>query len=79
MPRYYFGVRNGHFIHDPSGTILPDDEAARAFAKKVIEQLMQHGDARQYAGWTIDITTDDRTVGSIPFRLDDPEDQEKSG
>jgi hypothetical protein len=33
---------------------LADDNAARAFGKAIIRDLM-HGDARQYAGWTMDV------------------------
>jgi hypothetical protein len=62
-------------IHDTDGSArevtgrmaLADDNAARAFGKAMIRDLM-HGDARQYAGWTMDVAKGTRSVCSIPFK-----------
>jgi hypothetical protein len=69
MPRYHFIVHNGSRVPDPDGTILPDDNAALAFGKQVIRELM-HGDPSQYEGWFMEITESERTIASIGFDLD---------
>jgi hypothetical protein len=45
---------------------LADDADAKAFANRVIRDLMGTC-ARFYSGWTIDITEAYRVVASIPF------------
>jgi hypothetical protein len=55
---------------------LPDDREALAFGKRVMHELMQK-DGKQYGGITMDITEDERIVGSIAFELDPGRDQNK--
>ena len=80
-------VRNYLFIFDnndgsgreETGQIeLSDDDEAFAFGEQVIRDLMDGG-ARQYSGWTMDITESGRAVGSILFEADLGRDQEKCG
>ena len=62
------------FIHDAdrsncetAGRIaLTNDNAARAFGKAVIRDIMR-GDNQRYAGWIMDVTKGERLVCSIPF------------
>ena len=45
---------------------LADDNAARAFGKAMIRDMML-GDTPRYAGWTMDVAKGARPVCSIPF------------
>jgi hypothetical protein len=45
---------------------LADDNAARAFGKAMIRDMML-GDTPRYAGWTMDVAKGTRPVCSIPF------------
>ena len=45
---------------------LRDDDAARAFGKAVIRDMMA-GEAARYAGWTMNITKGGRAVCCLPF------------
>jgi hypothetical protein len=45
---------------------LADDNAARAFGKAMIRDMMR-GDTPRYAGWTMDVAKGTRPVCSIPF------------
>ena len=45
---------------------LADDNAARAFGKAMIRDMMR-GDTPRYAGWTMDVAKGTRPVASIPF------------
>ena len=45
---------------------LADDNAARAFGKLVIRDMMR-GDGPRYTGWTMDVAKGARPVCSIPF------------
>jgi hypothetical protein len=45
---------------------LADDNAARAFGKAMIRDMMR-GDPPRYAGWTMDVAKGTRPVCSIPF------------
>jgi hypothetical protein len=47
MPRYYFNLKNGEdTLPDPEGTELPDNEAARAHAHQVMQELMRNASMR---------------------------------
>lgn len=68
MPTYYFIIRarDGSY-DDPSGTNLPDVEAATAYANRIIEELKEGGHDPQYL--TLDVKDEGRkTVLSIPFK-----------
>ena len=45
---------------------LADDNAARAFGRAMIRDMML-GDTQRYAGWTMDVAKGTRPVCSIPF------------
>jgi hypothetical protein len=46
-----------------------DDDAALAFGKQLIRELMrEYGE--HHLGSTMDITEGDRTIGSIPFKFE---------
>jgi hypothetical protein len=45
---------------------LADDNAARAFGKAMIRDMMRD-DTTRYAGWTMDVAKGARPVCSIPF------------
>jgi hypothetical protein len=45
---------------------LADDNAARAFGKTMIRDMMR-GDTTRYAGWTMDVAKGTRPVCSLPF------------
>jgi hypothetical protein len=45
---------------------LTNDNAARAFGKAMIRDIML-GDNQRYSGWIMDVTKGERLVCSIPF------------
>ena len=45
MDRYFFiNLWSGKDYDDDSGTLLPNEEAARAFAQRIIRELKEAGD-----------------------------------
>jgi hypothetical protein len=67
MLAYSFAVRNSATEIEKLGSMeLANDDAALAFGKRMIRDLMREG-AEQYARWTMDIAEDERAVASIPF------------
>ena len=42
MPRYFFHVDNGEFVPDPSGTELPDINAARVEAVRAAGEMINN-------------------------------------
>jgi hypothetical protein len=42
MARYYFSLEDGHPLGDPLGEDLPDDEAARAAALQIANDLARN-------------------------------------
>ena len=65
--RYYFVIRakDGRY-DDPSGSDLPNIEAATAYAHRIIEELKEGGHPRDYV--TLDVQDETRrTILSIPF------------
>jgi hypothetical protein len=67
MLAYSFAVRNGATEIEKLGRVaLANDDAALAFGRLMIRDLMREG-AEQYAGWTMDVAEDERAVASIPF------------
>jgi hypothetical protein len=45
---------------------LADDNAARAFGKAMIRDMMRD-DTRRYAGWILDVAKGERSVCSLHF------------
>ena len=66
--RYIYAVHDNDNLADSLGGMdLVDDREALDFGKLVIRDLMP-SDATQYAGWALDITMENRIVGSLPFQ-----------
>jgi hypothetical protein len=77
MRQFHFAIHNnGTRLESLGSSSLNDDSEALAFGEQVIRDLMDGG-ARQYSGWTMDITESGRAVGSILFEADLGRDQEK--
>ena len=67
MPNYKFKARDSITGTEKLGSaVLADDDEARAFAKRVIRELIQR-DAKLYATWTMEVTAGKRSVASVPF------------
>ena len=67
MLAYGFAVRDGATEIEKLGSMtLANDDAALAFGRRMIRDLMREG-AEQYAGWTMDVAKGERAVASIPF------------
>jgi two-component system, response regulator PdtaR len=64
---YWFSIHNAdNTDRETTGRMaLADDNAARAFGKAMIRDMIR-GDSK-YAGWTMDIAQRARTVCSLPF------------
>jgi hypothetical protein len=68
MPAYSFVVRNNDAteIEKLGAMELANDNAALAFGRRMIRDLMREG-AEQHAGWTMDVAKGERAVASILF------------
>jgi hypothetical protein len=56
----------GSYREDTGRMALRDDNAARAFGKAIIRDVMS-GDAARYDGWTMKVTKGSRAVCSLPL------------
>ena len=65
---YRFTINNadGSDREEAGRMALRDDNAARAFGKAMIRDMMS-GEAARYAGWIMDITQGERAVRSLPL------------
>jgi hypothetical protein len=69
MLAYRFAIHdNGSKSEDLGVMALADDAEAVAFGKHTIRDLMD-GDAKQYIGWSMNITEGKRAVSSLPFEF----------
>ena len=67
MPSYHFVARSDLRRDEDLGFMaMLDDADARAFARRVIVDLMRSHPAF-YQTWTIDISEEERAVANIPF------------
>jgi hypothetical protein len=66
MIAYLFNLHNDTLVEELGSMALVDDDAALAFGKQVIRDLLDKDD-EHYSGWTLEITEDDRRVASIGF------------
>lgn len=68
MPRYCFNLRDGAAgVMDPEGAILPDDAAARAYAKQIVRELMANAEVRR-RHWQLDVSDQSgRVLFRVPF------------
>ena len=57
---------DGSYREDTGRMALRDDNAARAFGKAIIWDVMS-GDAARYNGWTMKVTKRNRAVCSLPL------------
>jgi hypothetical protein len=67
MAGYHFEIRNTTGTEELGGMDFSDDVSAVAFGKGVVQDLIRRG-AKQYTGWTIEITEGERAVGSVAFK-----------
>lgn len=74
---YHFAVHDGDAGAENLGHMeLLDDREAFAFGKRVIQEMLDTN-AKDYSGWIMDITEDERIVGSIAFEFRPGRDQKK--
>ena len=66
MSGYLFNLHNDAQVEKLGSMALVDDDAALAFGKQVIRDLLDK-DKERYSGWTLEITEGDRRVASIGF------------
>ena len=67
MPNYKFKAHDSVTGTEKLGSaVLADDDEARAFAKRVIRELIQR-DAKLYTTWMMEVTAGKRSVASVPF------------
>jgi hypothetical protein len=66
MPHYRFTKYHGTRIDGVGEFDLANDDEALAIGKRLIRDLMREN-AEPYAGWALDITEDQRTVGTVLF------------
>jgi hypothetical protein len=67
MACYHFAIKNSEHTEDLGGMEFANDAAAVAFGNEVILDLA-HRAAKQYTGWTMEITEGERALGSHPFK-----------
>ena len=71
MPMYYFHMRDHDKLTDVDGTDLPDDEAARAHARAVVQELKSQSKGmlgREWSLWSMAVhDADDVELFSFPF------------
>jgi hypothetical protein len=66
MISYQFNLHNDTRVEELGSMTLVDDDAALAFGKQVIRDLLDN-DNEHYSGSTLEITEDERRVASIGF------------
>jgi hypothetical protein len=69
MIGYLFSLHNDTQVEKLGSMALYDDDAALAFGKQIIQDLLSKDD-EHYSGWTVEITEGDRRVAAIPFGAD---------
>ena len=69
MRIYRFSIHSSDGVarEDTGRMALSDDNAARAFAKAMIRDILRDG-AKQYEGWLMAVAQGARALCSIPFR-----------
>jgi hypothetical protein len=68
MSRYFFDVKNGHRLIDPSGLDCRDDQEARKQAIHIAHQIAM--EAPHAGGRQVAILNNDRQeIGKVPVRL----------
>jgi hypothetical protein len=66
MPKYYFEIKNGHSLKDPSGLDCTDDEDALEKGEVIAQKVAE---TTKRAGRRVAIHREDGvTVGALPVR-----------
>ncbi len=68
MQKYDFSIcsANGADREETGFMALVDDNAARGFGLQIIADMLEDG-VKSYAGWTMDIASDQRPVCTLSF------------
>ena len=66
MPRYYFEVKNGHRLVDPTGIDCASDEEARQQAQVIASQIAQDVPASTIKRRVTVVDEEGREVTAIP-------------
>ena len=66
MIAYQFNLHDDTRHEELGSMALVDDDAALAFGRQVIRDLLRKDDEHLH-GWTMEITDDERSVASIRF------------
>jgi hypothetical protein len=68
MPAYLYSARKNGSQREELGSIeLPSDAGARAFAKRMIADILRDN-PRNYSGWTLEIIKEGRAVAGLPYK-----------
>jgi hypothetical protein len=64
VPRYRFTIRDTDHFDDEDGVILPDDQSARAYGVRIMNEL-QKADEADWAGYILEVIRDNRIIWRI--------------
>jgi hypothetical protein len=65
MPRYFFHIEDGGRVTDPTGEVLPDEQAAREAAEEIASQLASDAES----DWRITVTNEaGEKIADVPAR-----------
>jgi len=70
LRHYHFVIRDGDRIEHEDGAVLPDDEAARAHAVRII--CVIQADEASRGSYTMEVMRDGSRVWCIPFAISYP-------
>ena len=69
MPRYRFTLCNACEVEDLGGMMLPDDDAALAFAHRVLRDVcVFEGEADQHPSWMVKVQAGERVIARVPIK-----------
>jgi hypothetical protein len=61
VPRYRFTIRDTDHFDDEEGVILADDQSARAYGVRIMNEL-QKANETDWAGYILEVMRDDRII-----------------
>jgi hypothetical protein len=69
LPRYFFHVQDGQEIPDPTGTVLPDLDAAREQAVRFSGELLRDNAKSFWTGeeWFMEVHDDSALLFTLTF------------
>ncbi len=69
MPRYFFDIRDGEYLRDEVGTVLPDIEAARVQAVVLSGGLLQERPSKFWDGkeWRLEVRQGQKILFALTF------------